>query len=617
MNWMTALYNTYERCSRDPETLHDHVPLVPFCHTTVQVQLEIRIDGDSSFVGAEVVPKEQQTTIIPCIESSDGRTTNVVPHPLCDKLMYVSGDLPFFLDDKKGRSREAFDAYLKNLKRWCDSPYGNDTIRAVFEYVSKGKVMADLISTKAVVLNEDGSLATKSECPDAPLFSIAKISQGQDSAFVRWVVTSDRSEPRVWENVDLRESWISFYTQTMGNEGLCYMTGEIVPLAQNNPSKIRNAGDRAKILSSNDTSGFTFRGRFENAEQAFGIGYEATQKIHSALRWLIGRQGYQEGDLCIVTWTDDGDEVRSPVQDFSDFLQLDDERASTGENAALFLNKRIAGYNSKILDKNVNMMAIDSATPGRLSVVMFRRQLGTDFVERLESWHTKCAWIHTHAVREVEGKPVKFTFIGAPSPRDIAKTAYGEKADSKIIAHAVERILPCIIDGVPIPRDIVDCCVRRASNPVSMETWEWNKTLSIACSVFKCYKGGAYNMVLEKDRHSRDYLYGRLLAVADLLEGAALRDAGENRQTTAIRLMQRFSEFPYTTWKDIELALVPYKARLGSKANYYDSRISEIMDMFDGDEFRDNSKLSGEFLLAYHCQREEHFRKKDETNKVE
>ena len=617
MNWMTALYNTYERCSRDPETLHEHVPLVPFCHTTVQVQLEIRIDGDGSFIGAEVVPKEQQTTIIPCTESSDGRTTNVVPHPLCDKLMYVSGDLSSFLDDKKGRSREAFDAYLENLKRWCDSPYGNDTIRAIFEYVGKDKVMADLISTKAVVLNEDGSLATKSECPDAPLFSIAKISQGQDSAFVRWVVTSDRSEPRVWENIDLRESWIAFYTQNMGNEGLCYMTGEIVPLAQNNPSKIRNAGDRAKILSSNDTSGFTFRGRFENADQAFGIGYEATQKIHSALRWLIGRQGYQEGDLCIVTWTDDGDEVCSPVYDFSDFLELDDERASTGENAALFLNKRIAGYNSKILDKNVNMMAIDSATPGRLSVVMFRRQLGTDFVERLESWHSKCAWIHTYAIREVEGKRVKFTFIGAPSPRDIAKTAYGERADSKIIAHAVERILPCIIDGILIPRDIVDCCVRRASNPVSMETWEWNKTLSIACSVFKCYKGGTYNMVLEKDRHSRDYLYGRLLAIADLLEGTALRDAGENRQTTAIRLMQRFSEFPYTTWKDIELALVPYKARLGPKANYYDSRISEIMDMFDGDEFRDNSKLSGEFLLAYHCQREEHFRKKYKTNMEE
>ena len=124
-------------------------------------------------------------------------------------------------------------------------------------------------------------------------------------------------------------------------------------------------------------------------------------------------------------------------------------------------------------------------------------------------------------------------------------------------------------------------------------------------------------MTLEKERKSRDYLYGRLLAIADLLERTALRDAEKDRQTTAIRLMQRFSEFPYSTWKDIELALIPYMARLGVKSNYYMSKISEIMDMFEGDDFRDNTKLDGEFLLAYHCQIEDHFRKKEETKEKE
>jgi CRISPR-associated protein Csd1 len=81
--------------------------------------------------------------------------------------------------------------------------------------------------------------------------------------------------------------------------------------------------------------------------------------------------------------------------------------------------------------------------------------------------------------------------------------------------------------------------------------------------------------------------------------------------------MQRFSEFPYTTWADIELALVPYKARLGKMAAYYESEISKIMDMFNGDDFRNNKKLSGEFLLAYHCQKEEHYRGKKEDNKEE
>lgn len=173
-------------------------------------------------------------------------------------------------------------------------------------------------------------------------------------------------------------------------------------------------------------------------------------------------------------------------------------------------------------------------------------------------------------------------------------------------------MIPSILDGQRIPKDIVNNVVHRASNPVAMEPWEWGKTLSIACSVYKESKGGMYEMVLENERKSRDYLFGRLLAVADLLESAALREAGENRQTTAIRLMQRFSEFPYSTWKDIELALIPYASRLGSKSHYYESKISEIMELFEGDDFRDNRKLSGEFLLAYHCQKADQFKKKDD-----
>ncbi len=618
MNWMEALYNTYEICSRDPRTLHEHVPLVPICHTTVQAHVEVKIDGTGSFVGAEAIPKSEQTTIIPCTESSAGRTSGVVPNPLCDKMMYVAGDLSQYTDDAKGRFKEAFDGYIELLSRWCnDGRPSNEDVCTVLDYVRKGHLVADLVSAGVMVLGEDGNLATKSECPDAPLFSISKIADDQSSAFVRWVVVSNRIEPRLYENAEVRRSWISYYTSNLGNEGLCFLTGTIVPLAKNNPSKIRNAGDKAKLLSSNDSSGFTFRGRFENSEQAYGIGYEATQKIHSALRWLIGRQGYIEGDLCIVSWTEDGELVCSPTQDFSDILAIDDDRAFTGQNAALALNKRIAGYNSRIIEKNVNIMAMDAATPGRLSVIMYRRTLGADFIQRLESWHTMCSWVHDYASKEVDGKRVKIRFIGAPSPRDIAKSAYGEKADAKIIAHAVKRILPCILDGTDIPRDIVDSCVRRASNPVSLEKWEWKKTLSIACSVFKGYKGGIYEMTLEKERKSRDYLYGRLLAIADLLERTALRDAEKDRQTTAIRLMQRFSEFPYSTWKDIELALIPYMARLGVKSNYYMSKISEIMDMFEGDDFRDNTKLDGEFLLAYHCQIEDHFRKKEETKEKE
>ena len=111
-------------------------------------------------------------------------------------------------------------------------------------------------------------------------------------------------------------------------------------------------------------------------------------------------------------------------------------------------------------------------------------------------------------------------------------------------------------------------------------------------------------MALDENRTKRDYLYGRLLALAENLEHWAIRSAGENRPTNAERMMQRFADHPYSTWRTIELALVPYKARLGGKANKLQSLIDAVHSKFDPpEEYTRDDRLSGEFLLGYHCQR--------------
>jgi CRISPR-associated protein Csd1 len=111
-------------------------------------------------------------------------------------------------------------------------------------------------------------------------------------------------------------------------------------------------------------------------------------------------------------------------------------------------------------------------------------------------------------------------------------------------------------------------------------------------------------MTLDLNRKTRDYLYGRLLALAESLEEWALNKAGEDRPTNAARLMQRFSEHPYSTWRTIELALTPYKARLGGKSKKRQRLIDEVVAAFNDGDFTSDKKLSGEFLLGYHCQRE-------------
>lgn len=625
-NWMDALVETYDICVKDPSTRKDRVPLIPICHTLSNAQITVTIDKNGCFISADVIPKDRQNTLIPCTESSAGRTSGPCPHPLNDKLVYLVPDLKDHVHRKISPKFECSnELYMEQLRSWCNSEYSNTKVQLVLQYMEKGTLLDDLIQSGTIVLDPDGLIATKEQTPDAPLFSISKIVDGQQDAFIRWSVDIPGDPVTdTWEDDEIIQDWLGYVLSTQDEKGLCYLTGETIPLSTNSPSRLRNSGDGAKIISSNDTSGFTFRGRFENAEQAYGIGFVPVQKAHNALRWLIGRQGYSVGNLCILAWTVDGDEVKSPVDDYSDLLGDDDDsyKAMTGQQAAERIGQRLRGYNARILPKPVMILALDSAASGkgRISIVTFRHELGEDMVAGMEHWHESCAWIHTYAkVKGDDGKDKRLTFIGAPSPRDIAQSAYGSKADDAIVANTIKRILPCIMDGSRIPKDIMDSVVHRASMPQSMERWEWNKVLSIACSAFKQFSGGIYEMTLEKERTSRDYLYGRLLAIADLMEEAALRKAGEDRQTTAIRLMQRFSELPYSTWRDIELALVPYASRLGPElTGYYQGKIAEIMELFEGDDFRENRKLSGEFLLAYHCQRNDQFKKKnDKNNEVE
>lgn len=50
-------------------------------------------------------------------------------------------------------------------------------------------------------------------------------------------------------------------------------------------------------------------GRFLKKEDAFSIGYETSQKMHNALKWIIRKQGYSFDTLKLVTWQSDMVEI--------------------------------------------------------------------------------------------------------------------------------------------------------------------------------------------------------------------------------------------------------------------------------------------------------------------
>ncbi len=616
MSWVQKLHETYEQCKgREPLGAER---LMPISHTPQQTHIEITLDADGNFKGARIVQKEE--TVIPATEKSAGRTGKTPPpHPLCDKVQYCAADYP----EHGGGKPSFFKEYEAQLSRWCESEFSHPKAKAVLAYIRKGCVVADLVKEKILRVDSEGKLLTRwtggDQAPDLFRLLTAKAGErDQGDAFIRWHVREANNPcTAVWEDPSLQEAWAKFDASTKQLMGVCMVTGDDkAALTMSHPKRIRHAGDGAKLISANDASGYTFRGRFtdDTGQQACGVSYEVTQKAHNALRWLIHRQAYRNEEQVIVTWAVAGKPVPDPFKDSLSLFLGSEEAAQgatenvlpvagdTGQAFALRLKKAIAGYRAKIdPTEDIVVMGLDSATPGRMAITFYRELKGSEFLDRLQAWHEKHAWPQNF------GKQSKF--VGTPAPRDIAEAAFGRRLDDKLRKTTVERLLPCIVDGRPLPRDLVDSVIRRTCNRVGLNHWEWEKNLGIACALFKgFFNEREYQMTLETDRTSRDYLYGRLLAIAEHIEGRALYVGGETRDTTATKLMQRFADRPASTWRTIELALTPSKSRLRAKRPgplYEMEKLhDEVVSRFVGEDFLDDRKLSGEFLLGYHCQRQ-------------
>ena len=605
MGWIERLYETYERQPHNViGKMEDGVavPLLPVCHTTNRAQIEIIIDAHGNFRGAKVV---DEATIIPCTEKSSGRTLGPSPHPLSDKLQYVAADYSEYCSIKEPR----FNMYLEALKAWNASANAHSKGKAVQGYVEKRRLIADLIRERILFLDQDGHILEKwvNGEPIPPIFKI--LGSAPSDSFVRWKVENPEwKDDTTWSDPSLWKSWERYYADVKEEKGLCYVTGQEGPVAIQHPAKIRNAGDKAKLISSNDGSGFTYRGRFTAPEQVASVGFEVTQKAHSALRWLIARQGSRDGDFVVVAWaiSEKGVAIPDPLADtysleeaiVETHLGEDECVAFTGQDLALQLKTLASGYGSRLGETTTFVvLGVDSATPGRLAIKFYRELVASEYLSHIAHWHESCSW-HQNFGKERQ-------FIGAPAPRDIAEASYGRRLDEKLRKATVERLLSCIVDGAALPRDIVESAVRRSTNRNGFDNaWEWEKALGIACALYRKYfESRGYAMALEEDRTTRDYLFGRLLAVADVLEGRALWKAGESRPTTAARLMQRFSDRPCSTWKTIWLAQAPYKTRLGGQADWFNKLVDEIGMKFTSSDFTADSPLGGEFLLGYYCQR--------------
>ncbi|MCD4743664.1 MAG: type I-C CRISPR-associated protein Cas8c/Csd1, partial [Desulfobacteraceae bacterium] len=334
MSWMAKLYETYDLVV-DHNDQEDNF-MWPVSHFVKNAHIEVVIDLNGNFLKgrSKIVHGTDSPTLIPASESSAGRSgAKIAPHPLCDEIGYCASDYPEAKSEK-------VKAYMNQLEDWTNTNSPHPKLKAIYSYLSKGILWDDL--------SKEFEFPLKVKKKDGKNQKIAT-----EKTFIRWSVEELGNPVQgTWQDEELIKSWIAYDRVNNSKEGFCYILGGKERVASNHSRFIRWPGDGAKLVSSNDSSGFTFRGRFTDTQtsmkkygtQAVGISFDVTQKAHNALRWLISHQGYRNGDQVYITWAVSGKDIPEP---------LSDSWAMLGED--IFLQSEIKQEDPHQIDHSVDI----------------------------------------------------------------------------------------------------------------------------------------------------------------------------------------------------------------------------------------------------------------------
>lgn len=586
-------YDCHAALAGVPDAMRE--TLTPISHIVQNAQIEVTIDANGNFISAAAVVKDKKNerdeskTIIPATYKSSIRAKSPCAHPLSDKLSYL---IP--------SSTERHDLYLKQLSDWANSEYSHPKVKDVLKYIESESLLDDLERNGLVTKDSNGELDAR-----------------YDDDFVRWRVTGDGAVAPCWEDKSLIEAFIAYSEMLRdgSDSALCMITGEVLPIIEKHPKGVVSAAYGAKLISANDSSNFTYRGRFAEPSQAATISYVASQKAHNALRWVVANQGVIIGGRTFVCWNPKGKDVPNAMHSL---LSVSDsqKKAATPSDYKKQLADAVNGWKLNLPDnEDVVIASFDAATTGRLSVTYYNELRASDFIDRLAHWQQTCCWENN-----------QFGYQ-SPSVRQIAQCAFGVErtewldVDDRILKEQVQRLLHCVIDKAPMPSDIVQALMHRASMPLAYNNINRRKILFTACAAIYAYRTQAkkeeWTMSLDKEKKDRSYQFGRLLAVMEKVERDTYTDEG--REPNAIRMQSVFCDRPLYTAKIINDRLNPYFERLrpGSRA-YYKKLIGEITEQLSNyDDAQLNRPLGDTYLMGYYLQRNELYTSKSNETKEE
>ena len=434
------------------------------------------------------------------------------------------------------------------------------------------------------------------------------------------------------ENYNIKYSWNKFLESQMSNVGLSYVSGEKSGIVHKRSKKIYG---NAKLISEDEDPKmfpFKFQGRFSSAKQAFSMSYADSCKVDNTIKWLIEKNAFHRYGFFLVIWNTKA--VSAHI--YSPFDEDDSEELvlSISQSYAEQIHRKIMGLQRRVEyqgESSIVLAQLEIATKARMSITYYEELGGETYLRLLERWYLSCWWRLSSFDSKTQSRSVGNR---TPTPYEVGTAIFGtdkmrearsdkdndyeKKPVTRLVRRFYNDILICIVNGRPVPLSYTMAACRRVyqSNTFtdqkgSWQRFDWENCMAVTLAMLKSsYPKEDYNVSLNTECKDRSYLFGRLAAVADVVEQRATDF--DKHETNAVRFFSAMQQKPSVTWAILDLKLKPYFSKLNKYyEQLYRNLIDEIYNQADFGDMSNNTSLSPKFLEGYHNQRYELNKKKE------
>lgn len=572
MDFFTSLWKTYKRAQEENlvDQHGDGPVLLPLYHENKRANkniINVRLNNDGTFRTAEWLDDDTRI-IFPVTESSITRTANLAPHVLVDKFKTYSPD-----------TNALYDFFFERLDQWIAQA---DSKVATFLTIIKNTLQDEhLIENIAKSLYdnpivEDLTVSYQTDKGDTKSIDLSDV-------FLEFTVEqfNDLVDKSVTNYTELHQSYIDFVEAQNQQDAIehpewfdtCMISGTKQRIAKNH----RTVFGRSGLISISNHSE-AYKGRYKDQKDAkenmIRIGQETSDMIHLMLKYLLENKNsgvWLGGDQYMVTWFDDdlinnhGLDLKQPETFENLFDAIPDNDTATvkpNQTNKNIRNSVATGVKRYDDQATYNIAILNKTAPGRTSLKYFRQLSGSQLTKNLNKWIENYSWA-TH-YKDTDRRKT-------PSIQNVLTVAFGldRKAqyldfDNEAFQSVLyQELLSALIDGKPIPQSITQKMKVNIKSP-QRYPHHWQHVLETSMGVLHKANGKDFSPMLDQNETNRSYLFGRLLAIYELIERQKYYhiDGQMDRDTNAKRLWTAYTSNPTKVMTQLENKTKSYEEAL-------------------------------------------------------